>query len=336
MNFVSRYILSRVETSTQEFVCDDCILEDILEAANYLQMTDLVNILSDRIIIHLNVSTCWKFKVLASQLYIPQLENAVFKYICKHLETFSETDEFGFLSAEDISYIFQDDEISLEESNVFGCLLKWLTIDSSRMHDAQEIISLIRFGLMTSEELKYWNVRLKDDFDMELYEKCNPFLTGALKCEHNIFHFHNLPASQKRPRNSSPFLLAIGGFTRNEYSTNRISYLQMDELRHKIKFDSDIEKIDEKENKFNKDIENHTRKTRHSGDTDKIEFHQKHVNFKLPQSLCEHCVCVLDDFVYVAGGQTKYLQDGRYTTNSVYRYDPRNLKWIQVRFLPTK
>ena len=46
--------------------------------------------------------------------------------------------------------------------------------------------------------------------------------------------------------------------------------------------------------------------------------------------LCEHCACVLDDVLYVAGGQTHYTQDGRYTTNVVHRFNSKVGTWIQV------
>jgi len=41
-------------------------------------------------------------------------------------------------------------------------------------------------------------------------------------------------------------------------------------------------------------------------------------------------VAVVNNFVYVVGGQTAMAGDGSHATNSVFRYNPRDSKWLQV------
>ena len=54
--------------------------------------------------------------------------------------------------------------------------------------------------------------------------------------------------------------------------------------------------------------------------------------FKLPNNLCENGACVVDGILYIAGGQVKYNEDGRHTTNAVHRFDPWRCQWTQVVF----
>jgi len=41
-------------------------------------------------------------------------------------------------------------------------------------------------------------------------------------------------------------------------------------------------------------------------------------------------VAVVNDFVFVVGGQTAMAGDGSHATNSAFRYNPRDGRWLQV------
>ncbi|XP_053551361.1 kelch-like protein 9 [Bombina bombina] len=43
-----------------------------------------------------------------------------------------------------------------------------------------------------------------------------------------------------------------------------------------------------------------------------------------------HCVAVINGFLFVLGGQTKYDPTGKHPSNEVFRFDPRNGSWLQV------
>jgi len=44
-------------------------------------------------------------------------------------------------------------------------------------------------------------------------------------------------------------------------------------------------------------------------------------------------VAVVNDFVFVVGGQTAMAGDGSHATNSAFRYNPRDGRWLQVCFI---
>lgn len=46
-------------------------------------------------------------------------------------------------------------------------------------------------------------------------------------------------------------------------------------------------------------------------------------------------VAVINDFVYVVGGQTAMAGDGSHATNTVFRYNPRDDKWLQLSSMNT-
>jgi hypothetical protein len=43
-------------------------------------------------------------------------------------------------------------------------------------------------------------------------------------------------------------------------------------------------------------------------------------------------VAVVNDFVFVVGGQTAMAGDGSHATNSAFRYNPRDGRWLQVNW----
>ncbi|NXL53719.1 KLH13 protein, partial [Podilymbus podiceps] len=43
-----------------------------------------------------------------------------------------------------------------------------------------------------------------------------------------------------------------------------------------------------------------------------------------------HCVTIINDFLFVIGGQCKFDPMGKQPSNKVFRFDPRNTSWLQV------
>ncbi|XP_030062921.1 kelch-like protein 9 isoform X2 [Microcaecilia unicolor] len=43
-----------------------------------------------------------------------------------------------------------------------------------------------------------------------------------------------------------------------------------------------------------------------------------------------HCVAVINNFLFVIGGQKRFDPSGKYPSNEVFRFDPRNGSWLQV------
>ncbi|NXS63027.1 KLHL9 protein, partial [Brachypteracias leptosomus] len=43
-----------------------------------------------------------------------------------------------------------------------------------------------------------------------------------------------------------------------------------------------------------------------------------------------HCVAIINDFLFVLGGQSKFDPTGKQPSNEVFRFDPRNGSWLQV------
>ena len=44
-----------------------------------------------------------------------------------------------------------------------------------------------------------------------------------------------------------------------------------------------------------------------------------------------HCLAVLNDYLFVVGGQEQFDNNGNTATNYVYRFDPRSGTWLRMQ-----
>ncbi|XP_075435179.1 kelch-like protein 9 [Ascaphus truei] len=51
---------------------------------------------------------------------------------------------------------------------------------------------------------------------------------------------------------------------------------------------------------------------------------------ELSTPVYNHCVAVINDFLFVIGGQSRFDPSGKHPSNEVFRFDPRNGSWLQV------
>ncbi|XP_060115965.1 kelch-like protein 13 [Heteronotia binoei] len=51
---------------------------------------------------------------------------------------------------------------------------------------------------------------------------------------------------------------------------------------------------------------------------------------------CQHGIAVIENFIYIAGGESNYYADRNIVVDTVFRFDPRHFKWMQVASLNEK
>ena len=62
---------------------------------------------------------------------------------------------------------------------------------------------------------------------------------------------------------------------------------------------------------------------------DELDFSWKELT-RMPLKRVDHCVTVLNHFLYVVGGQVTLNSNGKESIGTVHRYDPRFNKWLQM------
>ncbi|KAG8447443.1 hypothetical protein GDO86_014795 [Hymenochirus boettgeri] len=170
------------------------------------------------------------------------------------------------------------------EIDLFNLAVAWLQHDSSRLIEAGDILSRIRFGLIPLEDLQG---QVRQTSIMKTDSSCFRYLQDALSYHAQLYTQPALNWEGSSIRSNTERLLVIGGRTGDNH-VSRSVYVRY-----------------EKGNSWS-ELED------------------------LCTPLYNHCVAVINDFLYVIGGQTQYDPTGRYPSNEVFRFDPRQGSWLQV------
>ena len=282
-------------------------VSDVLKTSTYLQITALTDSCVTFLTEAISIQNCVMIYDLAVEFLLFDLQAVADHFMLENLTSFVKTESFKSIGFDRMMYLLDNDDANVEsEFDIFEAAMTWLRHNELLQETslAEKVFNTVRYPLMNMNEIvecQTFLKSLKTDIShlMNSLEGAMNSLEGAKEslCKLQISLTRG---NHCRPRCQTRCVLALGGFTGSEHSTNRIQVVTVQDLQKT-----------EVELKFRS-----TRLTQN--------------NLKLPQPLCEHCVAVMDGLVYVAGGQSQYCQDGRYTRRNVYRWDPAIGSWQEV------
>ncbi|CAH1773543.1 unnamed protein product [Owenia fusiformis] len=332
-------------------------LENVLNAAVYLQMQELIDVCvkSMETVLNSNISLFYdKVFLLANKYDLQEMLSMLELVRFQNVSAFCKTEAFTEMDVSELKeYLKSDCLLVKDECIVLDALLLWLTNhnkdltnmftgnmsqihESSSSEDAhvkvtcasynakRELVHTVRFPfiaqLLTSKEFKSLSNKIDKTVrainDEELRDMIlNSLNTSSIQLEDYIDNPHKMiskyPYATVEERNSKNAVLFYGGFTASEACTNRVQILGIEKLE--AAFETSTES---RLNDTPKTVEKSF-----PTDNNTIVIHG-FMKEKLPKSLCEHCVCVIDNIVYVVGGQTAYSKHGWNTVNTAYRFNP--------------
>jgi len=260
-------------------------MQDILSAANHLQIMSVVKFCCEFLKGEISSQNCVEISKIAKFFNLVEVEECVRAFILSNFTQFVKTDEFLRLTEADICALLASNNIrGHTEIELFEAADRWLTHDNSRVSSVHSVMQHIRFPLIAPEDL---DEKVQSIPYMKTDSEC-------LKLLYEASTYHMLPnkqpllqSSRMQVRSVMPCLVAIGG----KESTNRVS--------------QEVQLFNKEANQW-----------LHLGEMD------------LP-AYC-HCVAVLNDFLYVVGGQEMFDNNGSTAMSNVYRYDPRFNIWKKM------
>jgi BTB And C-terminal Kelch len=206
--------------------CSITFLIQVVAAASYLQISELLNECGEWFIRKLAQST-WLRTLQLSYIYgLQDVRQAVYKYIVKNFSSHRKLLRLSALrklSLEDICTIIDDDDINAKEKDIFNVALSWLKCNGkANDQSVPRILSVIRFPMMSVAELEMCAIELSAlslpvDLYGQLLEESKLLTAGSKNCV--------LTERQMQPRCLIEVVLALGGFTTKEYSTSRMQLL---------------------------------------------------------------------------------------------------------------
>ncbi|KAF1478211.1 Kelch-like protein 34, partial [Pygoscelis antarcticus] len=268
-------------------------LEDTLEAASYLQVTDAIGLCNQYLVSNLALENCCFSANVARKFYLPDALAATEKYIVNNLWKLLDLDLTGLLELNFrslLAAVESPDLPMVKESHLLNLVLLWLKQDKSRLAHASSLLEHIRYGLIPLEELR--KTYTQSEVPLSAGIKC--LIIKAINYHTSVFKQPVLQDKSTTLRNQKTRIILLGGGTASEGLVTDV--VAFDVYNHKWRALTQVQ--------------------------DRVQ---------------NHSVCVVENFLYVLGGEIESAAPGDAktekilsVTNKVHRYDPRFNTWTQI------
>ncbi len=312
-----------LEQSVHELTSDN--VPEALNASNYLQIARFTDMCLSWIQENLTCETCDRFLELGDALMMPDVYNIADTYRKRNMKKYSMTKSFRDLDAASVwEFLSADDVGRGDEMEAFHCAMQWCMKGPTRgIEDIKEVMGTIRWGLLTNKNRSQCLESLSSNNLATICQDIPSDITVINDCAHGEH------AKMFRVRRGMPCFVATGGFTeKTEKSSSHFQILPLEFLRKDSAKDSVIRKTLPDKRAL---------KRRRCNDRNRLSTEDRlkvgfifGKNRRLPASNCEHACCVLDNFLYIAGGQSLYTKDGLHTHDLVWRYNTGQGVWTEV------
>ncbi|ESN98498.1 hypothetical protein HELRODRAFT_84578 [Helobdella robusta] len=272
---------------TGSIVINDANLQDVLEAADHLQFNEVLTFCARHLRDELTVDNCLHFLRLAETYGLQECKRDTKAFILDNFVPVSKNEDFKQITAELLCELLADDRLRApSEMDVFKVVCLWLEGPGMALSLYFQVLSLIRYGLMSAEQVEsiYSHPVLRGD-------ACRDVLQAGLSYHMKLFSQPVTSAPHVcKMRAYKDCLVVMGaGYLDNTLCTNMMAApIKGGQLGPFVSL---------------------------APTKDRRYF---------------AAVAVVNDFVYVVGGQTAMAGDGSHATNNAFRYNPRDGKWLQI------
>lgn len=205
----------------------------MIAAASYLQIDELLLFCSQQLILH--ISKCWNLVLHIASCYgLTNVRHTVCKHISKNLHQIQRDagemwNNFKDLPARDLCLVLDDDDCSATEKEIFDAAIAWIKHKVVRITSySSEVLEVVRFPLMSPDDLQVCTRELASSgIPLDSY---NTLLEEAMTYYHEAGGDIVISSRRIRMRNSVDVVIALGGFTASEQTTNRFQVLPVAEL----------------------------------------------------------------------------------------------------------
>ncbi|XP_062906772.1 kelch-like protein 9 isoform X2 [Mobula hypostoma] len=189
-------------------------LQDILEAASFLQILPILEFCKELLISQVSVENCVEFGRIANTFHLTKLHNFIKDFIVKNFSTVLSNGEFLKLSLDQFLSVLSSDSLKrCSELQLFKATCRWLNHEECRMQFAAKLMKNIRFPLMTPQELLE-HVQIVEF--MRTDTSCVNLLLEASNYQ-MLPHMQPIMQSERtRIRSNSTHLVTLGGVLRQQ------------------------------------------------------------------------------------------------------------------------
>ncbi|KAF7250961.1 Kelch-like protein 34 [Varanus komodoensis] len=320
-------------------------LEDTLEAATYLQVTEAIGLCSQYLSTNLTLENCCFSANVATKFYLPDALSAAQKFLIVNLWKLLDLDFAGLLELnfQSLKAVAESPDVSMvKESHLLDLLLKWLKHDARRLAHTTNLLEHVRYGLIPVEELR--KIYTQSEVPLTAPIKC--LIIKAINYHSVIFKQPILQDKYSTLRNQKTRIILLGGMIANEGPSKDV--VAFDVYNHKWQILTQAQ--DRVQNHCVCTIGNFLYvlggeiedlqcdpKSPTSTVTNKVRRYDPRFNNWIQTSgmlekRCQFSCCIFDNKIVAIGGKG----DGGSMHSSVEVYNVGRDTWTKVRDLPHK
>ncbi|XP_075270450.1 kelch-like protein 32 isoform X3 [Opisthocomus hoazin] len=280
---------------TGQILLEPGVIQDVLAAGSHLQLLELLSLCSHYLIQELNSFNYLDLYKLADLFNLTLLENAVVDFLVKHLSELLKSDPEEVLALPYclLREVFKSDRLtSLSEEQIWQLAVRWLE-HNCRYQYMDELLQYVRFGLMDVDTLH--TVALSHPL-VQASETATALIKEALAYHQSVYAQPVWQTRRTKPRFQSDTLYIIGGKKREICKVKELRYFNP---------------VDQ-ENVHIAGIANWSELA------------------PMPVGRSHHCVAVMGDFLFVAGGEAEHSTGRTCAVRTACRYDPRTNSWAEI------
>ena len=288
-----RYVdafLKNGDVSIEEYDYD--ALSNAAYAASYLLMTGLMNIVTDLIMEWLTIDNFDDSVEFANQFALLDAREKMEEWVLENGSDYIRSNSFYKRSYEEARTILSSDNLLVDdEIEVAEAGIKWMDKQSLCTEELCEVRPLLMDFTALGSCLRKARPKVHRKL-LQIIKEPSTFNDKAPEA------FYNAQKDVKI-RCEDSYLVSVGGFAgaKTNHGSKQLQIVPVSDLNVSKDLDLKFQTCDKE---------------------------------KLQKNACEHCVCILRNDIYVIGGQTRYRNDGRYTTNEAYRFNTCIRKWQKL------
>lgn len=180
-----------------------------ISAALLLQIHTLVKMCSDFLMQQISVENCMYVVNIADTYNLKETKEAAQKFMRENFIEFSEMEQFLKLTYEQICDFLTDDSLQLpSELTAFQIAIKWLDFDEKRLKYASDLLTHIRFGTISAQDLVS---HVQTVPRMMQDPECHRLLVDAMNYHLLPYQQNILQSRRTKVRGGQKVLLTVGG-----------------------------------------------------------------------------------------------------------------------------
>ena len=290
-----KLVLDYLYTGTVILQAD--LIDVALQASQHLALVEFVDFCADFLMQTVSIDNCFRYLELAELYDLKDAAKHLKAYVAANFGQACQREAFYLLRFETLRELLmsQRDIRSEDENQIVQSVLSWIRWDlDTRQHFACQLLQHVCFTMLTAEQTEHV---LTSDI-LRANSDCEEIFRSIFKYHTRLFAQPLLDSDFCRMRNDRQCLLVLGGI----YADEVVSAEFVVNVRS-----ADI------------NVSN--------GDLVAVPNHEL---ARLPRPHYHAEVAVVNNFLFLVGGENARDRNGKYAVNTAFRYNPRDNHWLQI------